>query len=143
MTISFKIPHCQPSKAQAFLPTGHINFPSFLSSTLPNPSSAFTLSTKGLSGCCKAPSVTPPGPRDSLCPFCNLAVQTDSDVQKNRGARQANAPGGSNSVSAPTGFTGLRERRVLFALPGQILSSNNNKRGKSKEKRKEGQLPTR
>lgn len=143
MTISFKIPHCQPSKAQAFLPTGHINFPSFLSSTLPNPSSAFTLSTKGLSGCCKAPSVTPPAPVTPYVPFAIWLFKLTVTYRRTGGARQANAPGGSNSVSAPTGFTGLRERRVLFALPGQILSSNNNKRGKSKEKRKEGQLPTR
>lgn len=35
---------------------------------------------------------------------------------------------------------GLREMRVLFAFPGLIQSSNSNKRGKGKEKRKKGQL---
>lgn len=108
-------------------------------------SSAFTLSTKGLSCCCKAPLVlcapTPhPPPRGSPWTFCNLAIQSDSAVLKNRRGRKQTHP----MVATVRALQpGLREMRVLFAFPSSILSSSSNgKRGESKEKIKEGQSAT-
>lgn len=77
---------------------------------------------------------------DSLWTFCNLTVQTDRDGTEEQGSQQANAP---VAAIAQAPQPGLREMRVLFALPGLILSSNNNKLGKGKEKGREGQLATR
>lgn len=127
-----------PSKVRVLFPPERIVFP-FLSSTLPvplplpSPPKAFPATAQPLQ-CPVAPSVTPYGP------FAIWLFRLAVTIPKNRGASKQIRPMAA-LVQAPQ--PGLREMRVLFALPGMILSSNNNKLGKGKEKGREGQSATR